>query len=100
MLPLALAVLLTIGLNSRQSRRADVAAARGYAGAVQTAAQRAWKTDPNQPFLEAGTSEECGGAYRGGAAEAKVTTCTVTRLPNGFEVDLTLGRAQLTATTY
>lgn len=100
MVPLALAVLVGLGLNSRQSRSADVAAARAYAAAVQTVAQRAWKADPAQPFLEAGSSEDCRGAYRGGAAEAKVSACTVTRLPNGFEVELTLGRAQLTTTTY
>ncbi|ANE43782.1 hypothetical protein [Deinococcus puniceus] len=100
MLPLALAVLVGLGLNTRQNRSADLAAARAYASAVQTAAQRAWKADPAQPFLEAGSSEDCRGAYRGGVAEAKVSTCTVTRLPNGFEVDVTLGQAQVTATTY
>ncbi|UQN06229.1 hypothetical protein [Deinococcus sp. QL22] len=95
-LPVALAVLLALGLNSRQGRTADLVAARAYASAVQTAAQRAWRSDPAQPFLEAGTSEDC----RGGVAEAKVSACTVTRLPNGFEVEVTLGQAQLTATTY
>lgn len=99
-LPLALAVLVALGLNSRQTRSADVAAARAYARSVQMAAQQAWKTDPAQPFLEAGSSEDCRGAYRGGVAEAKVKSCTVTRLPNGFEVDLTLGQVQLTTTTY
>jgi len=99
-LPLALAVLVGLGLNTRQTRSADVVAARAYAHTVQTAAQRAWKTDPAQPFLEAGSSEDCRGAYRGGAAQAKVSACTVTRLPNGFEVALTLGQAQLTVTTY
>lgn len=99
-LPLALAVVLATGLNTRQARTADLAAARAYAGAVQKAAQQAWRSDPAQPFLEAGTSEDCRSAYRGGPAEAKVSGCTVTRVPNGFEVDVTLGRAQLTTTTY
>ncbi|MFB9992122.1 hypothetical protein ACFFLM_09140 [Deinococcus oregonensis] len=99
-MPLALAVLVGLGLNSRQTRSADLTEARAYAGAVQTAARQAWKTDPAQPFLEAGSSENCRGAYRGGAAQDRVSACTVTRLPKGFEVVLTLGRAQLTATTY
>lgn len=99
-LPLALAVLVGLGLNTRQTRSADLAAARTYARSVQTAAQRAWTSDPARPFLEAGSGEDCRGSYRGGAAEARVNACTVTRLPNGFEVALTLGQAQLTATTY
>lgn len=99
-LPLALVVLAGLGLGTRQTRAADLAAARAYARTVQVAAQRAWKTDPAQPFVEAGSSEDCRGAYRGGAVQDQVSACTVTRLPNGFEVDLTLGRAQVTLMTY
>ncbi|MBZ9713093.1 hypothetical protein [Deinococcus multiflagellatus] len=97
-----LALVAVLGLlaaaewQARQGRAAQAQAARAYAQAVRAAAQQAWSSDPGRPFVEVGSAESCGGpAYRGVRAPQGLGNCEVTRLPVGFEVNLTLGRVTL-----
>ncbi|WP_221088160.1 hypothetical protein [Deinococcus aquaedulcis] len=91
-----LALLVVAGWQARQGRAAQAQEARAYAQAVRDAARQAWTRDPERPFLEVGSAESCGDpAYRGVRAPQGLGSCEVTRLPVGFEVNLTLGRVTL-----
>ncbi|MBZ9751928.1 hypothetical protein GO986_07000 [Deinococcus sp. HMF7620] len=93
------AMPLLLGWQAQQDRAARTRTAHTYTQAVTDAARRAWQDDPGKPFLEVGSVESClGPAYRGVAAPARLTACEVSRLPNGFEVTLTLGTLTLSTT--